>query len=119
MKYAKTIDGKAEFLKNSKLDEGYLPVKETECPKDGVYIAKYTKSGKKILQSWEKCPDYEAIAQLERELDFDRYKLDKIHEYSLLGLPCPYTAQELEQYHEKREAIRERIRILKGEADGR
>ena len=37
------------------------------------------------------------------------WKLSKIHEYSLLGLECPYTEEELNTYHTERQKIRDRI----------
>ena len=37
------------------------------------------------------------------------WKLSKIQEYSLLGLECPYTEEELNVYHTERQKIRDRI----------
>jgi hypothetical protein len=59
--------------------------------------------------------DIKTLKACELELQESDYKIIKCYEYSLAGIELPYDIQEL---HEKREAIRERIRILQSKTEG-
>lgn len=119
MRYAKLEQGKLKYYTGPQNGhepppQGYLPVELTPKPNDYPrYASRFIEQGGKIVRVWERYPDYKKIRELEQELDSDRYKIDKIVEYTHAGLPCPYTEDEILQYHAQREAIRERIRILK------
>lgn len=41
--------------------------------------------------------------------EYGDYKITKCKEYELLGLDCPYSKEVLEDYHAKRNEMRERI----------
>jgi len=117
MRYAKLTENGIEFYKgkpSQAQEQGYLPVELTPKPDDYPrYASKFVEQDGKIVQVWERYPNHDEIRRLEALLDSDRYKLDKIIEYAHAGLPCPYTEEELAEYHARREAIREKIRVLK------
>ncbi len=41
--------------------------------------------------------------------EYGDYKITKCKEYELLGLDCPYSKEVLEEYHAKRNEMRDRI----------
>lgn len=41
--------------------------------------------------------------------EYGDYKITKCKEYELLGLDCPYSKEVLEEYHTKRNTMREKI----------
>lgn len=75
MKYAKLVNGALQYAPRNKgsvsnynqdvtamLADGYLPVEETEYPKDGNnYSASYAEAEGKIVQSWTLVPTPEPV----------------------------------------------------------
>ena len=75
MKYAKLVNGTLQYAPRNKgsvsnynqdatamLADGYLPVEETEYPKDGNnYSANYAEAEGKIVQSWTLVPTPEPV----------------------------------------------------------
>lgn len=76
MKYAKLVNGALQYAPRNKgsvsnynqdatamLVDGYLPVEETEYPKDGNnYSANYTEAKGKIVQNWTLVPTPEPVS---------------------------------------------------------
>lgn len=60
---------------------------------------------RKLLEGELRC----LYSDIKYDKQYGDYKITKCKEYELLGLDCPYTKEVLEDYHNKRNEIRDRI----------
>lgn len=121
MRYAKLDEtGRIKFAPSSMTEEeraqgGYLPYEEREKPETPEniiphnYKPVYVEENGKIIRDWEAYPNFSEIERLKRKLAESDYKVIKCYEYSLAGLPEPYS---IENIHTERQQIRDEINRL-------
>ena len=115
--YAKLENGRMFYADHTMTatdaeQQGFLEVIRTEKPNDGYprYEYSFEEQEGKLVQLWNRFPDWEAARAAQAELEATDYKVIKCYEYSLAGRELPYDAEAL---HTARQTIRDEVNRLK------